>query len=275
MSGLVIEHGNPWWLSPDVWVVPTSDPSAPSPGVPNPVVGEQYYATANVHNPTTQDILNATVYFWWANPSLGVLTTVNANLIGTSSVSVSAEQTANTLSLTPWEPSFQNNGHECIIAAVVEDGGQPPLVLDGDNDATVAQHNLGVVQLGTETKGRFHYAFQVANPHRLRRSFTIAAHQAPIADVERLLTGSLRKAAAEAPAKEVTGLGFLPSPCPEPHEDRGAKAALKGVELEPFASTGFSLVGNLKGGAALIHVTQSIEDRVVGGLSVLLLPESR
>ena len=41
MSDLVIDHGDPWWLGPNVWAVPFSNPNEPSPGGPSPEAGKQ------------------------------------------------------------------------------------------------------------------------------------------------------------------------------------------------------------------------------------------
>lgn len=273
MSGLEIGHGNPWWLSPNVWVVPADDSSEPSPGVLSPVVGTQYFATANVTNTSSANILDATVYFWWANPSLGILTSVNATLIGTSSVSVNAGQTANTLELVPWTPSFVNGGHECIIAAVVLGNGPPPAVLDGSGDPTVAQHNLGVIQMTPHMHGRFHYPFQLCNTARVAQHFTVTARPAPLAEAERFLTALHGKAAQAAHAGKLEHLGFLSTPCPDHTEHATARPSLEEIRLAPFSCTGFTLVGQLAAGTALIHVVQRSGDRVVGGLSILVIAQ--
>lgn len=267
MAGLVIDHGNPWWLSPNVWVVPVTNPGEASPGELAPVVNQHYYAVANVRNTTNADILNATVYFWWADPSLGILTSANAHPIGTSSVSVNAGQVNSTLELTQWTPSFVNNGHECIIAAVVTGGGQPPSVLDGANDPTVAQRNLGVVLTGPH--GRFHYPFQVCNPSRVEQTFVIGARTAPIEDAQPFLKDQPTKGGI------LQKHGFLGSICPDPEEYAHAKPVLEGIKLAPFSCTGFSLVGTLEGGPVLVHVTQQVGDQVIGGLSVLVAPEGK
>jgi hypothetical protein len=253
-------------------VVPATNPSEPSPGELHPVVGQPYYATANVRSTSQQNLLNAIVYFFWANPALGIITSVNANLIGTSSVSVNAGQTVNALELVPWVPSFVNVGHECIIAAVVADGGPPPAVLDGAHDPTVAQRNLGVVEVGAQMKGFFHYAFQVCNPVRGERSFTIAAEPAPRADATRFLRSLRGDPNLEANATP-EHLGFVRSACPDPSEHATAHRVLEDVKLPGFTCTGFSLVGTLNDGTSLIHVTQAHDGRIVGGLSVLVIAE--
>ena len=287
MSNLVIDHGNPWWLSPNVWAVPTSNPNEPSPGEISPVVNTQYFLVANVRNTSSSDVLNAEVYFWWANPSLGILTTTNANFVGQSSVSVVGNGSNTSLELSAWTPSFVNNGHECLIAAVVEGGGPPPAVLDGANDPTVAQHNLGVVNLSGHMEGRFHYAFQVCNPSRIEQRFTIHAERAPIEQAAPFLAphrdvhNSAVKGAAKGTEKSgsrgtmhgARNLGFVQEVCPHPRDFDHAKPVLEDVRLSPFACTGFALVGVLEKGDDLIHVTQKIGDRIVGGLSILILSE--
>jgi hypothetical protein len=100
--------------------VPTSDPNEPSPGAVSPFVDSQYFLVANVLNTSSSDVLNAEVYFWWADPSLGILATANAHAVGKSSVSVVGNGSNTSLEPSPWTPSFVNNGHECLIAAVVE-----------------------------------------------------------------------------------------------------------------------------------------------------------
>ncbi|WP_038713826.1 hypothetical protein [Burkholderia sp. lig30] len=265
MAGLVIDHGDPWWLSPNVWVTPISNPSEPSPGELSPIVGQKYYAAANVRNTTNADIYNATVYFYWANPALGIITSVNAVPIGTSSVTVYGGQSNNTLELKVWQPSFVNNGHECIIAAVVEGQGPPPSVLDGDADPTVAQRNLGVVV--ASKMGLFHYPFQVCNPRRIEQTFSIRARQAPSRDAAPFS----KKLSIQA--GQLRGHGFLRATCPDPSQYATAPRVIEDVRVAPFTCTGFTLVGTLEAGSALLHVTQHARDRIVGGLSVLVVSD--
>jgi hypothetical protein len=71
----------------------------------------------------------------------------------------------------------------------------------------------------------------------------------------------------------VLKLGFVQAACPHPRDYDHAKPVLDDVRLAPFACTGFTLVGVLEKGEGLIHVSQRIGDRIVGGLSVLVLTE--
>ncbi len=91
----------------------------------------------------------------------------NANFVGKSSVSVAGNSSNTSLELSPWTPSYVNNGHECLIAAVVEGDASPPTILDGNNDPTVAQHNLGVVNLGGQMEVTSPIRFRFAIHHAL------------------------------------------------------------------------------------------------------------
>lgn len=61
-----IRDGDPWWLSPDIWVVPCEDPEGPSGA---PIAGATNYVWAMVHNRGGSGVVNATVRFYWAGPS--------------------------------------------------------------------------------------------------------------------------------------------------------------------------------------------------------------
>jgi hypothetical protein len=65
------------------------------------------------------------------------------------------------------------------------------------------------------------------------------------------------------------------SPHPTSIEYDTARRALEDVRLAPLTCTSFSLVGVLREGVSLIHVTQTFEGEIVGGLSVLVLAEGR
>jgi hypothetical protein len=62
---------------------------------------------------------------------------------------------------------------------------------------------------------------------------------------------------------------------PDPSELKTAKPVLERVKIGPHSCRGFSLVGSLDAGTALIHVTQTIDERIVGGLSVLVLSDGK
>src|SRR5689334_1634761 len=101
---LEIFDGNPWWLSPDIWVVPGDDPEG-TPG--SPIAGDNAYLWARVHNTGKDRVENATVRFFWADPSVG-FDRNTANIIGTANVTLNGGQTSEVLCLTPWVPIFVN-----------------------------------------------------------------------------------------------------------------------------------------------------------------------
>lgn len=110
---LWIDDGNPWWLSPDIWVVPSDDPSDP-PGMPFANVSA--YVWARVHNRGTTAVSNATVRYYWAVPTPSQILRSAGHSIGMSNVSLAAGETKEVLCVTPWTPEYHNDGHECLIA---------------------------------------------------------------------------------------------------------------------------------------------------------------
>ena len=266
MNGLVIDHGNPWWLSPNVWAALVSNPDEPSPGELSPKTGQQYYLKAQVRNTETFTITNAQVNLYWANPSL-TITRGNAHLVGSAFVSVDGGQTAEVLCLSPWVPTFVNQGHECLLAEIAQGNPMPSDALDGQNDPHVAQRNLSVVM---STGTSFHFAFEVCNSERKEQIFAVHVQQADHEQLEAVvkLFGNRLRIPARGTIQE---LGFVESPCPDMHDLRGVVPQIPQLKLGPYGCAGYSVVGKLEAGAALIHVTQTIESRRVGGLSVLIL----
>lgn len=76
--------GDLWWLSPDVWVVPGTDPEG-SPGTP--IAGTPAYMWARVRNNGTSTVNNAEVRFYWADPS-AAFDRNTAHYVGSSFVSL-------------------------------------------------------------------------------------------------------------------------------------------------------------------------------------------
>ena len=186
MSGVVIRHGSPnWWLSPDIWVA--SNPStSTSPHVANPVAGQSYDVWVRVKNSTNQTIGSQTLP-WnlqavWAIPTAGPipLPTSAANAIDLPTIfGIPAGQSVDFKSLAPWTPVFENGGHECLVAwtnaSNIPYPDQP--YLDGDAGPadwySIAQHNLGVLPVGSNKRHLIRYAFQVCNGADEERGFVV------------------------------------------------------------------------------------------------------
>lgn len=282
MSGiLTIEKGSPhWWLSPSIWATPVSDPTTP-PGVGNPIAGDAYNVSVIVKDLYDEPVDSGwNLFVCWAIPTAGPIPIPpaaqvlnNAPIPPVAAMGFVQVETAQT-----WTPSFENGGHECLIAVAYNEGavgGLPVASLDGnapDTDVfSIAQKNLGVVQVKKHMKRPFHYAFQVCNGAPEERQFVITARQAPLSDIAAFLPGMPGgRSILDKPGK-FERLGVTVSA--KPAELDAAAAVLSSVGIPPRSCQPFTLSGVLEEGHALIHLTQSLNGRVVGGLSVLVMAE--
>jgi hypothetical protein len=289
MSGLVIRHGSPnWWLSPDIWVANPPSTST-SPAVANPIAGQAYDVWVRVTNSTGAS-LSTPVLPWllsvvWAIPTAGPipltsLTSAN-NLDSTSINEVAAGASVKIRCANQWTPVFENGGHECLIAWTNSSNIPYPddePFLDGSAGPadwySIAQHNLGVAPVGSSKRHLIKYAFQVCNGADEERGFVVAARQAPLEEIEAFLPGVPGgRAILDKPGK-VERLGIVASADPSAAELEQARAELT-VKIAPQSCRRFTLSGVLLMGNALINVTQSRDERVVGGLSVLAMAEQK
>jgi hypothetical protein len=291
MSGLVIRHGSPnWWLSPDIWVA--NPPSTgTSPHVANPVAGQTYDVWVRVKNSTGAPIsgpppaLPWLLNVVWAIPSAGSIplstlpsgdvlneTTLLDSIAGGASVPIKCAN--------QWTPVFENGGHECLIAWTNASNIAYPFQPDLDGSAgpgdnwSIAQHNLGVLPVGSGKRHLIKYAFQVCNGADEERGFVVAARQAPLEEIEAFLPGVPGgRAILDKPGK-VERLGIVASADPSDAELEQARAELT-VKIAAQSCRRFTLGGVLTEGNALINVTQSHDERVGGGLSVLAMAEEK
>jgi hypothetical protein len=287
MSGLVIGHGSPnWWLSPDIWVANHPSTSS-SPHVANPIAGQKYDVWVRVTNPTKQTIGSQSLW-WnmqgvWAIPTAGPipLPTSSANNIELPTIfGIPGGQSVDFKSLSPWTPVFENGGHECLVAWTNASNIAYPFQPNLDGNAgpgdnwSIAQHNLGVLPVGSSKRHLIKYAFQVCNGADEERSFVVAARQAPLEEIEAFLPSVPGgRAVLDKPGK-VERLGIVASADPSAAELERARAELT-VKIAPHSCRRFTLGGVLAEGNALINVTQSRDQRVVGGLSVLAMAEEK
>jgi hypothetical protein len=124
-------------------------------------------------------------------------------------------------------------------------------------------------------KRPFHYAFQVCNGADAERGFVVEARQAPLSEITSFLPGVPGgRTVIDKPGK-VEHLGIVASARPDPAELEAASAVLSAIKIAPRSCRAFTLGGSLQEGNALIHVTQSLDKRVVGGLSVLVMAEEK
>jgi hypothetical protein len=291
---LYIQQGpNPtWWLSPAIWLTAQGDPST-GPKVATPVVGKAYTVWVEVQNLYPEAYTGGwNLFVCWGIPFTGTLPSVTIGQILNGAMTSSGPQgapitgaipagSATTLqAATTWTPSLENGGHECLLAAVYDEqdvgGIATSALLDGDatwsQTLSVAQHNFGVVQMPGGMR-HFPYHFEVWNNADQARDFEVAAWQAPLKGIGTLLPGVPgARTVLDRPGK-VARLGIV-----------GAKADATVLEkappqtrvrIPPRSAHPFTLGINLSSGNALIHVTQSLDKRVVGGLSVLAMAEAK
>jgi hypothetical protein len=264
---LEIPDGNPWYLSPNIWTVPGDDPTA-APGIP--VAGENCYVYARVTNNGTDPVTDATVNFYWANPSVG-FDRSTANFIGQSYVSLDPSETEDVLCLQPWSVILENGGHECVLAEAFKDGVDPlpaGLAFNVPTDRHVAQRNFSIL---TTMSAMFSFSFEIHNAQRLDRSFNISVTEGKPDSIEKLKP-TLGKG-LELPLKpgKVLELGFVDKTCPTEHDLSGASKELTNIPVKPFGKVRRTVVGRLEGQSALLQVTQKSGDVVVGGLSFLVV----
>jgi hypothetical protein len=276
---LEIQDGDPWWLSPDIWTVPGNDPTG-TPGTP--IAGSPCYLWARVHNNGKAAVSNATVRFYWANPSVGFDRTT-ANPIGTSFVSLAPGESQDVLCLTPWLPVYVNDGHECVLAEAFHPSLDPLPMTPSFNvptDRHVAQRNLGVVMA---VKNMFRLSFEVHNNSRKPRAFRIVARQASLRQTieKHPWIAKTFKLLPQNEAK-IRQLGFTKEHCPSLSAERVNAAddqqqhhqqqPVADIKVGPQSREGITLMGTIEEkGAALVHVQQWADKRLIGGLSSIII----
>ncbi|PEE14854.1 hypothetical protein CON53_27595 [Bacillus cereus] len=263
---LEIQDGSPWYLSPDIWTVSGKDPM----GTPSlPVEGQPCYIWARVHNKGADPVDNATVCFYWANPAVG-FDRKTANHIGTANVSLDAQEMRDVLCLSPWNPTFVNNGHECVMAEASHKDIDPLPSASQFNvptDRHVAQRNLTVLKLSGE-QDHFKMNFELHNTSRLAQTYHISFRIGELREIEPLLS-HLNPDIPHYGRGSIAQVGFVAKPCPDENESTKARPVVQ-TKIGPGAKTGLSVVGMLRGEIALLHVVQHIGEKEVGGLSILV-----
>ena len=287
MGLLTIDIGSPdWWLSPDIWVTPHG--AAPtSPGV-TPEAGKTYDVQVRVYNNYAEAVTDWNLFVCWAIPTAGPIPIPPAAqmLNGTptgSPISMPAGYPGYSqifTATTPWTPVYENGGHECLIAAAFVQAIGFLANLDGSRgpteDYSVAQRNLSVLPVGHMKKPRrFSYRFQACNGDDEERTFVLTGRQAPLSQIAAVLPDVPGgRAVIDRPGK-VEGLGIAASHKCGEAELEGATAVLSSVKIPPGSCHPFTLTGILQTGNALINVTLTHDERVVGGISVLAMADEK
>lgn len=143
---LAIQDGSPWWISPDIWVVPGSDPNGPA---GSPIAGTSNFVWARVSNAGNTPVNGCRLDFYWANPSAAVEVGV-ATFIGSSYADIGPGDTQEVLCLVPWRPVFVNGGHECLVVVahgIGDDNPIPDPLPNGFNFDPPAHHQVAQLNL--------------------------------------------------------------------------------------------------------------------------------
>lgn len=160
---LVVHDGLLWFISGDIWVVP----GASAAGVPSPpTAGSSNWVWARVWNDGKAPIYNATVNFYWADPTTAV-TRATAKLIGTAYVNVPAQSYITVSCPNTWTPAAGSAAHLCLVVEAFDPIIDPLLSPTGNSfnviaDRHVAQRNVIVV--AADASEGTSVDFEVVNP---------------------------------------------------------------------------------------------------------------
>jgi hypothetical protein len=271
-ANLEIQDGNPWWLSPDIWVVPGVDPS----GIPgSPIVGQNNYIWARVHNDKRNTtITGAQVDFFWSNPATGVLRS-NSVLVGSSYVDLAPGESKPVLCITPWIPIIVNNGHECIVAQVshLTDPLPNPLPdpFDPPSYRQIAQRNLTVVNMIKSLL--IHIPIQISSSIRINKTSIISLMEEPRVLKEDMLKSIGLANLNEADFTDKLEVGFVENySCDE-------QPVQKQIKVETKEGTSRAVYLQIKRnnkssfGYHLINVIEQVDNKIIGGITFVVISQ--
>lgn len=262
---LEIRDGNPNIpLSPDIWVV--EDPN--SEAEIQPIANQPCYIMAKVRNNGSSAAINATVKFYWGDPSIGI-TRATANFVGSSNVNLGPGDVQNVLCLTQWVPTFLNDGHECLLAEAYHDTDMLGMDLNFnvEADRRVAQKNLSVLEVAGIS---FFMPFQMHNPLRKNGKFTAVLQQTGTKQLEHfpLLQKKLK---GKREGKLITA-EFNEKNCPSAEKKvKGIQSETKEYELGPHAKKQLSVSGSYDGDFVFLTISLYAGKQQTGGLGILII----
>lgn len=269
---LLIRDGSPnWWLSPDIWVVPGTDPNGPA---GSPIAGGVAYVWAHVANTGQDDALGVQVKFYWANPSVQMLYS-GINLIGTSLADIPAGGSQDVLCLVPWNVVTVNGGHECLVV-VASMPSDPPLpdAVDPVGYPNVAQRNLTVLSALWKNKQDFHLTVTVSAAPRQDKKVQISSELGTELPSETLASLGLKQ--GRPAAKQVVQVGLSLKPITDPGQGIGEPT----VDVAVPAGRSVPLYVTVRGTGPLnsdeyqvVHVIERQDKQVLGGISFVAVAE--
>ncbi len=299
--------GGVFWESPDIYVTPNQDADT-APLNPSTLGG---IAQANVPNTIYAHVWNlgkapayrVRVEFYWFNPSLGI-SRADANLIGATWVDLGnrftlypnwvevnesygqwLSQGCHAIVRCPqsWVPTFENNGHECLVVRVFEPilDALNPNQFSAGADRHVGQRNIAVVQAASPAS--IDLGLNLGYPEAPDGAEVDVTLDAP-ANMEwlQLYMGN-RNPGFQSPSTPVSA-GFLP---PSVESARVPNLSHLPIDLRapllksrerfyrgccPLAISFYASAPDLKPQEAqVLRIRQRVGGEIVGGYSVVLL----
>jgi hypothetical protein len=270
---LEIRDAGEAWLTPDIWVVPGTNPLA-TPGPP--LAGQPNYVWARIRHREGIAVSGARVNFYVSPPHTYPRPST-AKSIGAAYVNTAQGEVREVLCLTTWTPPLLVDGHCCLIATVSH--ASAPLLYPGAddfhvrNDPQVAQRNVDPVLL-PDPAGPIPYVslpiFVGGRPSDSPGApveVEASADETPLSE-ELLNSLRIRGGAARAPSVEF-GLGLSRECDPQQLGHRKLKLALRSGETIPVylrakAREAFS-------GYQSVSVRHKVSGLVVGGYTFVMM----
>jgi hypothetical protein len=277
---LLIHDSSPphWWVSPDIWVVPGTDPNGP-PG--SPIAGQPAYLWARVSNIGNVAANGTRVDFYWADPS-GQMVVGVATQIGSAFVDLNPSGTPGdiqeALCLVPWIPVIVNLGHECVLAVAHGAGDTNPIPdplpkgfpFDPPAHDQIAQLNLSVLEAGLRLIAPL--SISVAAIGRVDKQAHLAVEFGHAVD-ERVLA-QLGLHDVRPAQKNVVNVALSREPrCdehPDPHGQHELEAHVpRGTAVPVFVAIHAKHLGHKE--YQLVHIVERVAGKVVGGVSYIVV----
>lgn len=151
-------EGQPFWESPDIFILSGVTPEMAPPVPPQlgqiALAGQPNTIYAHVWNFGKAAANEVVVEFYWVDPSLGI-SPGSVHLIAQTFMSLGAKGSGKAHGLVKcpeaWAPTFVNGGHECLLVRVWDNPsdlpGEPKF--DARINRHVGQRNIHVVAQGT------------------------------------------------------------------------------------------------------------------------------
>ncbi|MGH7077938.1 MAG: hypothetical protein ACREFU_07540 [Acetobacteraceae bacterium] len=266
---LLIRDGSPqWWISPDIWVVPGTDPNGP-PG--SPIAGQPAYLWAHVANTGDVAANGTRIDFYWANPAMQIVVGT-ATEIGSAYGDIPPGGSQDVLCLVPWMPSIVNGGHECVLAAAHNSAEGTPLPdplpngFDFNPPAhdEIAQRNLSVVAAAMAIP----FPLTIVAPARADKEVTVTAEIGGTLDEKLLPQLGLRgfRPADKEIVEVELGREANCQPRKEGHHAHELKLRVpRGTAAGVFATIRAERLPKRE--YQLVHVLERSGDRLLGGIS--------